>query len=422
MKMKSWLKLFSVGAISAALVACTNDSAPPTGEQQHQAVPASASDENVVTKNTTRVLGTNAEEISISTSKIIWPATSSGTKPNVVLLAPQDSWQLQLVAVDLIHHPSDGPLLVTNKGNVSDSVMNELKRLNPQGAQDGTQVITVGMDAAAIKQISDAKFKVKEISGENPAQIAAAIDDYYAFVSGDMPQSVIVSTSEQIEYAAPAGNWIAHMPEPLLYVTKDSIPAETDQALNQRNGKANIYLLGPEAVVSKKVADDLKKYGQVTRIAGDDPYTNAIAFAKFKDAKTDFGWGITQPGHGLLLVNKDQLNLAIPAVAFSHRGKHAPLLLSDKDSAPETLLTYLRELKPLFKSEPTEGPYNHLFIVGGNDSISNEQQGNLDHLIEIESASGGGHKGHGGGYSNDTPSNEPAPAPMDQGNMDHSNH
>ncbi|MEW9670238.1 cell wall-binding repeat-containing protein [Ammoniphilus sp. 3BR4] len=420
--MKSFFKLLSIGALSAALVACTNSETTPAEPQPNQAAaPAPASDVNVVTKNTSRVLGSNAEEISISTSKMIWPATPAGTTPNVVLVAPDNNWQVQLVTVDLIHHPSDGPLLVSNPSSISDAVMTELKRLNPKGAQDGTQVIAVGMDEAAIKQLGDANFKVKEIKGDNPAQIAGAIDDYYASVCGELPQSVIVSTSEQLEYAAPAGNWIAHMPEPLLYVTKDDIPEETDQALNKRNGQADIYLLGPESAVSKQVEEDLKKYGQVTRIAGDDPYTNAIAFAKYKDPNTGFGWGITQPGHGLMLVNKDQVNQAIPAVAFSHRGKHAPMLLSDMDTAPDTLLAYLKELKPLFTKDPTEGPYNHLFIVGGSESISNDQQGNLDHLIEIESASGGGHGAHGG---EPMPAPAPAdePAPMDHGKMGHSNH
>ncbi|WP_209809213.1 cell wall-binding repeat-containing protein [Ammoniphilus resinae] len=420
MQMKSWIKVLSVGALSATLVACTNsNTAPPAPQQQATAALSEATDVNVVTKNTSRVLGTNAEEISISTSNIIWPATTAGTKPNVVIVAPQDNWQIQLVSVDLIHHPSDGPLLVTNPSSISETVMNELKRLNPKGAQDGTQVIAVGMDVAAIKQLSEAKFSVKEIKGDNPDQIATQIDDYYASVSGALPESVIVSTSEQIEFAAPAGNWIAHMPEPLLYVTKGQIPAETNQALTKRNGKANIYLLGPESAISKNVENDLGKYGKVTRIAGDDPYTNAIAFAKFKDPNTGFGWGITQPGHGLLLTNKDQLKNSIPAVAFSHRGKHAPMLLSDTDAAPKPLLTYLKELKPLFQKEPTDGPYNHLYIVGGNDSISNDQQGNLDHLIEIESASGEGHGGHGGhsGASTEMPPNQQVP--MNHGNMDH---
>jgi len=80
MQMKSWVKILSIGALSAALVACSNSNTTPT-EPQQTVGSASTTDVNVVTKNTSRVLGTNAEEISISTSKMIWPATTSERSP-----------------------------------------------------------------------------------------------------------------------------------------------------------------------------------------------------------------------------------------------------------------------------------------------------------------------------------------------------
>lgn len=371
------------------------------------------------TKNTTRIMGEDAEALAISTSQMIWPATKSGTKPNVVLLAPKENWQAQLAGLDLVHHPSDGPLLVTEKGTVSQQVMNEMMRLNPQGASDGTQVITIGMDPSVAKELSG-QFKVKEIIGEHPEQLAAAIDQFYSEASGSLPSSVVVSTSESLEYAAPAGNWISHMPEPLLYVTKDHIPKETAESLKKRNGKATIYLLGPESVISKKVETELHAFGEVVRIAGNDPIANAIAFAKYKDPKTGFGWGVTSPGHGILLANVSKVKEAIPTAPFAHRGKHAPLLLTEQEQAPEQLISYFASLKPLYITEPTEGPYNHLYIVGSKDWISQEQQGDLDHLVEIESANGAGHGSHGD--SGSKVSDQSSPENQDHSNMDHSTH
>ena len=52
-----------------------------------------------------------------------------------------------------------------------------------------------------------------------------------------------------------------------------------------RKDKANIYVLGPEKIVSKEVEKELSKYGKVTRISGETPTENSIAFAKFKDEK-----------------------------------------------------------------------------------------------------------------------------------------
>jgi hypothetical protein len=413
-------KLFSAGflAISLLLAGCSPQSGKTNAVPKAKAESSQTVNETINTKNTTRITGNNAEQLAISTSKMIWPATKAGTAPNVVLLAPKDNWQAQLVGLDLVHHPSDGPLLVADTDGISKPIMDELMRLKPKGAADGTQVITIGLGKKAVKAVSE-HFKVKEIKGINPNQLALAIDSYYAEVSGSLPSSVVVSTSESLEYAAPAGNWISHMPEPLLYVQKNEVPAETREALQKRQGKATVYLLGPESVINKKVEKELGKYGKVVRIAGDDPVSNAIAFAQYKDPATGFGWGITNPGHGFLLGNLNHLKESIPTAPFAHRGKHAPLLLTEGGKAPNQLLSYFKEVKPLYKKEPTEGPYNHLYLIGGEDWISWEQQGDLDHLVEIESANGDSHGSHDGGHQQQT--NTDKPTPEDHGQTDHSN-
>lgn len=181
----------------------------------------------IVTKNTSRILGNNAEGISLATACMIWPATENGNRPKAVLIAPSESWQIQLAAVNLIHHPSDGPLLISSKENISEAVFSELSRLNPVGITDSITVITVGMSDTAGKQLRDRGYKIHEIKGDNPNKLAEDIDMYYSSISGELPNSVIVASSEQLEYTLPAGNWIAHMPDPLLYVTKDNIPPET---------------------------------------------------------------------------------------------------------------------------------------------------------------------------------------------------
>lgn len=346
---------------------------------------------SIATKNTSRILGSTAEEISISTSFMIWPASEDGNRPNIVLIAPSESWQTQLITVDLIHHPSDGPLLVTSKDNISDAVINELNRLNPKGGTNGIEVITVGMSDNANKQLAEKGYKIHQITGDNIFKLAEDIDEYYGSMAGGLPNSVIIASSDDAEYSIPAANWIAHMAEPLLYVKKDAIPTETENALKKRDGKATIYLLGPESIISKKVEDSLQNFGKVTRISGDTPYSNAIALAKFRDKDTGFGWGITMPGHGLLIVSKDNIKDSIASGAFSHRGKHAPMLITNTNKAPQELLDYLKDLKPFFENDPTEGPYTHIYITGNTDWISLEQQGNLDNLIEIEAASGDSH-------------------------------
>ena len=49
-----------------------------------------------------------------------------------------------------------------------------------------------------------------------------------------------------------------------------------------RKDKANIYVLGRKNCF-KRSRKELSKYGKVTRISGETPTENSIAFAKFKD-------------------------------------------------------------------------------------------------------------------------------------------
>lgn len=279
-----------------------------------------------------------------------------------------------------------------------DETLAELKRLKPLGAEsnDGIQVVIVGPSSEAVEtQLSSLNLKLDKIEGDDPAAVAGAIDAYYAKVSGELPQSVIIGSMDSPEYTLPAVNWIAHMPEPLLFVGKSEIPAATAEALKERGGSAAIYILGPQSVISAGVEEQLKQYGTVTRIAGEDPYENAIAFAKFKDTANGFGWGITTPGHNLSLLTTDSTMLAIAAAPFSHLGKHAPLVFMKQEGLPDSLMNYTMELQPKFKDSPAEGPYNHAWLTGDTATISTAAQSEIDDMLEISSASGDNpHSGH----------------------------
>ncbi|MEX2104701.1 MAG: cell wall-binding repeat-containing protein [Bacilli bacterium] len=285
-------------------------------------------------------------------------ATSDDNRPGGIILADPKDWQTALVSADLIHHPNNGPLLFVNKDAIPDVTLNELKRLKPKGVEmnKGIQVILVGNFEQKVEdQVNELGLKTDKIAGGNPAEVVKAVDAYYANVAKENPSSVIVGSMDSEEYTIPAVNWIAHMPEPLLFVKKDEIPQETVDALKTRSSKANIYVLGPESVISAQVQEQLGQYGKVVRIAGKDPYDNAVVFAKYKDPSTGFGWGITTPGHNFSFVNNDSEVLALAAAPFSHLGKHAPLLWTEKEKLPETVMSYIMSVQPKYDNSPTEG-------------------------------------------------------------------
>lgn len=416
------------------LSACTNSANNNTAKAENTVQPSSnttASKDKpeipwIASKNTTRINTDDALEAAVLVSQSLWMATSEDNRPGSIILTSPDNWKNAVVSADLIHHPSNGPILFVNKDGIPEVTANEMKRLKPKGvaSNGGVQAILVGdLDQKVEEQVKELGFKTDKITADNPAALAKAIDAYYAKVAGENPTSVIVGSMESQEYTMPAINWIAHMPEPLLYVMKDEIPQETKEALQTRGGKANIYILGPESVVSAEVATGLKQYGKVVRIAGDDPYINAVAFAQYKDKETGFGWGITTPGHNFSFVNLDNPALAIAGAPFSHLGKHAPLLWTKKDSMPDSVMSYVMSIQPKYKESPTEGPYNHAWLIGSQASITAEAQGEIDSMLEIVSASGMDHGSMGNtGQTTDKDTTEKSDNSTDMGDMPGMNH
>ncbi|UYX53161.1 cell wall-binding repeat-containing protein [Bacillus thuringiensis] len=346
-------------------------------------------------KNVTRLNTNDPLQMAVLTSQTIWPATHKENQPGAVILVPVNEWQLGIASADLIHHPNNGPILFIEKEAVPEMSLKEIKRLNPPGTKDGTQIMVMGdVGASTLEQLKE--YKVKQIKETDPATFAKDVDKEYADITGSYPNSVIVGSSEEEGrlYTTPAVNWISHMPEPLLYTEKDKVPEATIEALKMRKDKANIYVLGPEKIISKEVEKELSKYGKVTRISGETPTENSVAFAKFEDEKTKFGWGFTKPGHGLSFVSSKTPDLAIAGAPFSHMGKHAPVVLLEEGKASQPVYDFLASIQPKFKDDPTLGPYNHAFLLGSTSDISFETQGILDERLEIVQESGKGHGGH----------------------------
>ncbi|MGO4886542.1 cell wall-binding repeat-containing protein [Anaerobacillus sp. MEB173] len=349
------------------------------------------------TKNITRINEDDPIRFSIMVSQTIWPATHKENQPGTVILAPQGQWQVALASVNLIHHPNDGPVLLFEGNNLNDLVINEIHRLQPKGNIEGTQIMVMGELADDQLNSLNQDFEVKQITSEDPAAFARDLDQIYSEITGSVPQGVIIGSSEEkaIPYTLPAGNWISHMEEPLLYVSAGDIPESTKEALEKRNGEANIYVLGPESIISEDLVNQLQEYGNVTRITGENPVEVSIQFAKFKDEQTNFGWGIDSPGHGLVFVSTTTPELAIAGAPFAHLGKHAPMVLLENGELTTEVYQYLGSLKPTFKDEPTEGPYNHGYVLGSEDIISYRTQGVIDEKLEIVSEKGDDpHGGH----------------------------
>jgi hypothetical protein len=135
-------------------------------------------------------------------------------------------------------------------------------------------------------------------------------------------------------------------------------------------------------VISDTVLEKLRKLGDVTRIAGGTPVENAIAFARFSNS--DFGWGIRDPGHGLVFANSGRVQDAGAGAALAASGKYGPLLLLDSSKQlPPPLESYLLDIEPGYRLDPVRGVYNHAWLMGDESAISVDLQSRIDEVMEI---------------------------------------
>ncbi|MFA9557581.1 cell wall-binding repeat-containing protein [Evansella sp. AB-rgal1] len=333
-------------------------------------------------KNTTRLDAEDPITFSIWVSQLIWPATHEQNQPGTVILAPLENWGIALASTTLIHHPNDGPILYTENGEIPESVMNEIHRLQPKGNVNGTEVMVMGdVEEEVLAQLDG--FAVEHLPGNDAIQFAVDVEQMFSEIIGEVHESVIIASIDESakEYSIIAGQWIAHMNESVLFVT-DEVPEVTRAALEKRDGNASIFVMGSEDVISASVVEELEEFGSVQRIGGSTPAEMSVEFAVFRDDATQVGWGQGEPGHGLSFASLNSPMFAIAGAPLGHLGKHTPLIWLE-DEISEELYEFLASIRPTFSDNPMAGPYNHAYLFGSSEIISYRVQGILDEKLEI---------------------------------------
>jgi hypothetical protein len=330
------------------------------------------------TRNTTRVGSADAVATAAGVAQAIFPSRDKDTRPGAVTLVDTTDWRVAVSAAQLMSGPLRAPVLYTENGELPPATEQALGRLIPTGAEEagGAQVLRVGGAAAA------EGYKTTAVEGADYAALAQAIDRLGTAAAGSPSKAVVIASAEQPGYAMPAAGWAAKSGDPVLWVTRDAIPAATRAAITAHK-RPRIYVLGPEAAISGDVLEQLDELGDARRIAGTDPVTNAIEFARFSDGS--FGWNVVDPGHGLVIASTQRPLDAAAAAPLSASGKYGPLLLVTAGNAlPEALQDYLLDIQPGYDTDPVRGVYNHGWIVGDESAVSVDVQARIDSLLEIQ--------------------------------------
>jgi hypothetical protein len=333
------------------------------------------------TRNTIRVGGSDAVADVAGVAGALFPATGDADRPTAVALVDQDDWQSAIAASVLAGPPIGAPQLLTDGDELPAVSRDTLERLGPKGSDlsEDAQVIRIGPDVARPDG-----FKTALVQGENAYERAAAIDRFFSAARGEPSGDVVLYSGESPEWAMPAAAWAARSGDAALPVTARSIPQPVARALADHE-RPNVYLLGPERIISKQVANQLRERRlarSVNRIEGPTPVENAIAFARYE--KGDFGWRVNIPGYNFSIASTTRPADAAAAAPLATRGVFAPLLLTDQaEELPEPLRDYLLSVQPGYDRDPRDAVYNRAWILGDDKAISVRQQAEVDSITEL---------------------------------------
>jgi hypothetical protein len=330
------------------------------------------------TANTTRIGGSDPATNAAATALAVFPSTNAKQRPVAVALVSTEDWAGAIAAGVLMAEPVRAPLLFGEAEGVPDATKAALDALRPQGgaASGGHAVLAIG-DVEVPKGKGAAKVKAGDAASE-----AAAIARLRDRLAGRKPEAIVLASSSEPAYAAPAAAYAARSGDPVLFTEAETLSQPTVAELRRDEG-VPVYALGPSSAISGQVLKEVEALGtKVTRISGSNPVQSAISFARYEGGK--FGWHVADPGHGFVLSRSDAPLEAAAAAPLSASGSWGPLLVTDSaDTLPSELRGYFLDVKPGYTTDPTRAFYNHIWIVGDTGQISVEQQAEVNEIAEL---------------------------------------
>jgi hypothetical protein len=366
----------SIGGDSGSNAGPGGLAAAPTASESHAA--AQLGFPIVATRNTIRVGGGDAVADLAGVAAAVFPSTGTQDRPHAVVLVDKNDWQGAIAGSVLNAQPLGAPVLASDGGDLPAATADVLKRLKPPGsdlARDA-QVIRIGPKPPAPSGLKSGK-----ISAADPYATAAAIDRFFTAIRGKPSPHVIVASGEQAPYAMPAAAWAARAGDSVLFTRKGRAPASTLQAIKAHD-KPDIYVLGPENVISSTVEKQLKRLGTVRRVEGPTPVANAVALSRY--SRRGFGWGVTVPGYNFSLASTTRPLDAAAAATLATNGVFAPMLLtSAAQNLPTDVSGYLLDVEPGYQDDPSSGVYNRVWILGDTATVSLAAQGRLDQITRL---------------------------------------
>ncbi|WP_136708524.1 cell wall-binding repeat-containing protein [Agromyces sp. H66] len=251
----------------------------------------------------------------------------------------------------------DGPLLLTPSAGLPQTVIDEIKRLEPRSAIifGGTGVVGPKVEAQ-LRELTGSY--VSRFSGADRYATSAAIARM-EFGSHN-PSVVYIANGSTFPDALSGAPLAGQDPGPLLLSTATWIPDVIAAELDRLN-PGRIVILGGTGAISDDVARQLQTYttGGVTRLAGADRYATSVAISK---ANFDGDISVAYIANG---TNFPDALSGAPVAAI----QGGPVLLTPAGSLPSTVVEELQRLRP-----------DRIVILGGPGAVSSAVETQLASL------------------------------------------
>jgi ell wall binding domain 2 (CWB2) len=343
---------------------------------------------SVATRNTTRLGGADVAADAAAVARAVYPGLTAATRPLVAVLVNERDWLPALAASVLASAPTGAPILFSEGDALPAVTSQTLEAMRPLGAPalGGAQVIRIGTTAA----VPDG-YVTRNVPVGSPAVSAANVEQLAQSLDAGAPHQVIVLPADGAPaLAMPAAGLAAESGAPLLYVTRARVPPQTVTLLASLH-KPSIYVIDAAEVGSRSLAE-LRRLGSVRTltsaaagVVGESAVQNAIEVARYTNG--NFGFGVKEPGHGVVLANASRPLDGPASALLSATGDYGPLLLLESATlVPPVLAGYLSDIQPAYSAPqfpPVRGAYNHGWLIGGERAISAVTQAEIDSVLEI---------------------------------------
>ncbi len=163
---------------------------------------------------------------------------------------------------------------------------------------------------------------------------------------------IVLAADTPPALAMPAAGLAAESGAPILFVTPARVPAPTAAVLRALHRPVDLRDRR-RAIGRRTLARAARGSARVTTITQRrrrqrrSRDRSAIEVARFTDGT--FGWGVKEPGHGLVFANAARPLDAPAAALLSATGDYGPLLLlASAAQVPPALAAYLVDIQPAY--------------------------------------------------------------------------